>query len=426
MGGHIVKFSVFTPTHRQTDAFIQQAWGSLSGQSYPNWEWVIVPNNGGVVPTEIRDDPHTRIYPFTGDPLPDGRNSIGALKKFACERCTGDVLVELDDDDLLTADALEELARVYADPVVQMVYSNSAAFQNTFEAMSPYSSWWGWKYRDFEYRGHKLQEAIAWPPGPWSFRQIFWGPNHLRSWRTTGHHAVGGYIPSLDLADDFDLCARSYLAWGAYGIRHIDKCLYLERHHDDSTSRAFAHVLREGDRARYEEYVEQLAWRWAKDEGLGIYDLGGGINPHLGYTSVDKRPEADIECNLAGRWPFEDNSVGVLRAYHIFEHLPDPIHTMNEAYRVLAPGGWLFIEVPSTDGRGAFQDPTHCSFWNYNSFAYYTDASMARFIQPEYKGRFQVSHLVDNSWNEHIIVTRADLIALKPPYAERHVGAIKI
>ncbi len=30
------------------------------------------------------------------------------------------------------------------------------------------------------------------------------------------------------------------------------------------------------------------------------------------------------------------------------------------------------ILVPSTDGRGAFQDPTHVSFWNINSFMYYS------------------------------------------------------
>ena len=421
-----MKFSVFTPTHRKTDTFIRQAWESLLEQSYLNWEWVIIPNNGGVVPNEIRNDPRVKLYPFTGDSLPDGRNSIGALKKFACERCTGDVLVELDDDDLLTPNALEELARVYANPAVQMAYSNDATFRNDFEVGETFSAYWGWKYRDFEYKGHKLVEAVAWPPGPWPFRQIFWSPDHLRSWRVMGYRAIGGHDPTLDIADDFDLNARSYLAWGAHGIRHIDKCLYLYRNQDASTCHTHAYVLRETDQSRYEKYVEHLAWRWAKDEGLGIYDLGGGLNPRPGYISVDKRPEANIQCDLEGRWPFEENSVGVLRAYHVFEHLSNPIHTMNEAYRVLAPGGWLFIEVPSTDGRGAFQDPTHRSFWNYNSFAYYTDESMARFIQPEYTGRFQVSCLADYNWAEHIVVTRADLIALKPPYDGRCAGEIKI
>ncbi len=39
---------------------------------------------------------------------------------------------------------------------------------------------------------------------------------------------------------------------------------------------------------------------------------------------------------------------------------------MNEIWRICKPGATLDILVPSTDGRGAFQDPTHVSFWNIN------------------------------------------------------------
>jgi hypothetical protein len=35
------------------------------------------------------------------------------------------------------------------------------------------------------------------------------------------------------------------------------------------------------------------------------------------------------------------------------------------------PGGTAEIVVPTTDGPGAFQDPTHVSFWNRRSFLYY-------------------------------------------------------
>ena len=104
---------------------------------------------------------------------------------------------------------------------------------------------------------------------------------------------------------------------------------------------------------------------------------------------------------------------------------------MNEAYRVLAPGGWLFIDVPSTDGRGAFQDPGHVSFWNENSFWYYTNRDFARFIQPKYKGRFQASRVI--TWyptefekQNDIPIVQADLIDLKPPYSDRFVGEILI
>ena len=64
----------------------------------------------------------------------------------------------------------------------------------------------------------------------------------------------------------------------------------------------------------------------------------------------------------------------------MIEHLRDSLHTMREMYRVLAPGGYAVLSVPSTDGRGAFQDPTHVSFWNENSFLYYTDREWAKYI----------------------------------------------
>lgn len=99
----------------------------------------------------------------------------------------------------------------------------------------------------------------------------------------------------------------------------------------------------------------------------------GCCDRHLpGYTNVDICPPADQIVDLSRPWPWEDNSVSLIYAADIFEHLPDKIHTMNETHRVLAPGGQVTIVVPTTDGRGAWQDPTHVSYWNRNTFFYFT------------------------------------------------------
>jgi len=221
---------------------------------------------------------------------------------------------------------------------------------------------------------------------------------------------------------------RFYLRYGALGVRHIDKCLYLYRVHSDSTCQRHAAEIRRQDQEFYTQYVVKLAQRWAQDEGLAMYDLGGGHNPTPGFTSVDILPSADVVCDLEQRWPFDDDSVGIIRANHVFEHLRDPIHTMNELYRVLAPGGWAFIELPSTDGRGAWQDPTHVSFWNQNSFWYYTRRTHTAYA-PRYTGRFQVSDLrtyYPSKFFEvnEIPCVRAHLIALKPGYEERRAGEV--
>jgi hypothetical protein len=52
-------------------------------------------------------------------------------------------------------------------------------------------------------------------------------------------------------------------------------------------------------------------------------------------------------------------------AHDALGHMREPIHKMQELHRCLAPQGWLLSPPPNTDGRGAFQDPTHVSIWYY-------------------------------------------------------------
>jgi len=99
------------------------------------------------------------------------------------------------------------------------------------------------------------------------------------------------------------------------------------------------------------------------------------------------------------------------------EHIPDKIALFNELYRLLAHGGLLLSLTPSTDGRGAFQDPTHIAYYNENSFWYFTQRDYARFV-PEINCRFQASRLVTyfpSEWHEQhrISYVCANLIAIK-------------
>lgn len=123
------------------------------------------------------------------------------------------------------------------------------------------------------------------------------------------------------------------------------------------------------------------------------WNLGSCDRKFPGFLSIDIVPPCDIQADLRRHWPAPDSTIKEIRAYDIIEHLPDKIHTMNEAWRVLVPGGRLDIEVPTTDGRGAWQDPTHVSYWNRNSFLYYTDgdAHRERFgLHYNIKARFTV------------------------------------
>jgi len=108
-------------------------------------------------------------------------------------------------------------------------------------------------------------------------------------------------------------------------------------------------------------------------------DLGCGRRKPDGFFGIDcqQLDGVDLVCDCNERIPLDDNCADQVRAFDFLEHVRNDrrIHIMTEIWRILKPGGIFLSMTPSTDGRGAFQDPTHYSFWNENSFWYYTDAA---------------------------------------------------
>lgn len=109
-------------------------------------------------------------------------------------------------------------------------------------------------------------------------------------------------------------------------------------------------------------------------------NLGCSDRAIQGYLGVDiaNGPAVDVIADLNEHWPWDPGSVEHIIAHDIIEHLSDKIFTMNQLYRVLCVGGRVEIVVPTTDGPGAFQDPTHVSFWNRRSFLYYESGNIYR------------------------------------------------
>lgn len=425
-----MKFTIFTPVHKLNKSFLDDLYNSIEAQDYAGEiEWMVV-LNGEITNQEWEEyisdkgrDNLTIVWvrsEITGN--------VGQLKKLACEKASGDVCVEVDWDDILTPEAIASLASAYSDTDVMFAYSNSAQFgdqtwQGTWAGGYPYSSYWGWKTRPFKYNGYDLWEMVAFEPTAHSIRRIEWAPNHVRSWRRDAYLAIGGHDENIVLGDDHDLVCRFYIQYGERGFKHVDKCIYLYRKHETNTCSVRNKEVQDQVAINYRKYINQLATRYADDHGLRKLDLGGRFNGWKGYETVDLL-DADVVMDLNEDWTnIETDSVGVIKAHHIIEHLKDPIHFFNEAYRVLAPGGFLLVEVPSTDGMGAWCDPTHISFFNTHSFQYYTNEQYARFIRPMYKGRFQAAKIEQIWWTTpNLPIVRAELICLKEPYNSKFVG----
>jgi len=105
-------------------------------------------------------------------------------------------------------------------------------------------------------------------------------------------------------------------------------------------------------------------------------NLGCGFNQIDGFINIDSREEVgpDLVCDICQGLPYDDNSVSEVRAFDFLEHISigKTVFVIEEIWRVLKEGGKFESFTPSTDGRGAFQDPTHVSFWNMNSWLYYS------------------------------------------------------
>ncbi len=398
------KFSIITPAHKKTP-YLKELYDSIVAQTYENWEWVLWLNNALYeedLEEEIRNDERVVIY-RTEDPS----TSVGYHKHHAFHKGEGDVLVEVDSDDILMPECLEELNKAYQDETIGFVYTDVIPYHMTDEFV-PYNADHGWTYHMLNWRDKDRYIMHSWQPTSHALSYIWYAPDHVRSWRTSIYRDIGGHNVDLDICDDHELMIRTYLVTEMF---LVNKPLYVYRITGDNTWLERNQSIQEETVRLGHQWSQALAERDADKKGLLKVDIGGGLFPKPGYMTIDQEG-ADITCDLNEGIPLPDNSVGVINASHVIEHLRDPIKTMREIHRVLVHGGWAFIEVPSTDGRGAWQDPTHVSFWNEHSFWYYTNKSKAQFIRNN-DIRFQAYRLDTFEMSPHIPCVAAHLVAIK-------------
>ena len=103
--------------------------------------------------------------------------------------------------------------------------------------------------------------------------------------------------------------------------------------------------------------------------GCGKTKLDGWVNIDI---SKDVQPDVVWDL-LLFPWGFADCEVEEIYCSHFVEHIGDElIDFMDEAYRVLKPGGIFKIRCPYYTSIRAVQDPTHKRFiseamWQYFS-----------------------------------------------------------
>jgi O-antigen biosynthesis protein len=403
------RVTVFTPTHNPR--FLDECFRSLTDQSFADWEWLVLLNGKATTWSPPLDDARVRVERAVGR-----IRGVGAAKSAACALATGDILVELDHDDRLAPTALAEIVdALSSNPAASLVFSDFAQINDDG---SPNSDRFnldnGWEYSSEDVNATTYLRCHAMAATPHNVGYIWYAPNHLRAFRREAYEKAGGYDSSLNVLDDQDLMIRLY-ALGDFV--HIPHCLYLQRVHRRNTQAdpTLNAEIQAGTIALYLEHIESLALAWATHSGRACIALRTSTN--VGEIDLDERfSQITIDPGHT-RLDFADGDVGVIKAVDILQRVPDRAQFLNEAYRSMAHAALLLTDTASTDGRGAFQDPSHVAFYNENSFMYLTQAGL-RVTIPALHARWQVSHLTTYypspvHENINIPYVKANLLAVK-------------
>lgn len=119
-------------------------------------------------------------------------------------------------------------------------------------------------------------------------------------------------------------------------------------------------------------------------------DLGCGAelkNPYRANELFGVDVREDLPSNIRKAdlviepIPYDDESFDYITAYDFIEHIPRIIYApsrrnpfielMNEAWRVLKPGGVFLSHTPALPHLAAFQDPTHVNIITEKTFPNY-------------------------------------------------------
>lgn len=265
--------SVFTPTYK-TGVGIYRAYQSLLQQSYENWEWIVYDDSPdgetwGIVSNLASLDP--RIKLFRSD-IPSG--VIGEVKRRCCGLASGDILVELDHDDELTDHCLGDIVTASLKfPEAGFFYTDCAEVledgQNATYG-STYAFGFG-SYRYEEYRGRTYAVSNYPSVNAKTVRHIVGMPNHARAWRRSAYHAAGGHGREIHVADDYELCIRTFLTTPMVHIKRLGYIQHLDSGGSNTQRvrnkeiqrlvRLFANRYESEIHARFEELgVDDFIW----------------------------------------------------------------------------------------------------------------------------------------------------------------------
>lgn len=207
--------SVIVPAFMTPREHLSAMVESVRAQLYESWELCIV-DDGSPEPAFSRDlralaerDARIRIA------VRAANGGISAASNDALAIAGGDFVALLDHDDILHESALYEVVAALNDrSEVDILFSDSDEIDDVGYRSNPYMKG-GWNPELL--LGHNLV-------------------SHFGVYRRSLVERIGGFRPSFDGSQDYDLCLRATAATGKARIRHIPAVLYHWRRTRTDTS----------------------------------------------------------------------------------------------------------------------------------------------------------------------------------------------
>lgn len=203
--------SVAIPVYNPDLKYLEEAISSVKNQVYSNWELCISDDYSTAKTRELLkkhqlEDSRIKVhYRKENGNISRNMNSATSLAE-------GDYIAFLDQDDLLTMDALFFIAKKIVEKQPVIIYTDEDKINEKGERFSPFFK-------------------PSWSPHSLLSRNYI---NHLLTIKTSLFKTLNGFNPKFDGAQDHDLLLRA--ADYTNKIEHIPEILYHWRIHEDSTS----------------------------------------------------------------------------------------------------------------------------------------------------------------------------------------------
>ncbi len=266
--GLAATFSVIVPAYRTKSEYLKELVESLRGQTYPKWELILADaTEGDSVERVLRESLEPGESRIRYIHLPRNAGIAGNTNQ-ALPYATGDYIGLLDHDDVLTPDALYEMAAAIRQ-----------AAENGIEPAFLYSD-------EDKCNGDRTEYFEPHWKEDFNF-DLLLSNNYICHFLVMKRELMQElkFRPEYDGAQDFDLVLRAVASLGnrAAAILHVPKVLYHWRCHPGSTAEnpeSKRHAYEAGRRA-VQDFADKQGWRArAVDTAhVGFYALRYEGNP---------------------------------------------------------------------------------------------------------------------------------------------------